>query len=78
MMGYMTAQQALLAGYTHHGRIFGVPIWLSDVDSDEPRLAAKWAPLDTLIYLLSELFNALPLPSGGFPIVVGPKIKVTR
>lgn len=74
MLGYMSARDALADGYTHHGRIFGVPVWLAHPDSNEPRIAAKWVPLDALIFALAILFNALPLPAAGFPIAVGREI----
>lgn len=47
MLGYMTAREALKAGFTHHGKIFFIPIWITDEEC--PMVAAKWSPLEYLI-----------------------------
>ena len=49
MMGYMTAKEAKARGFTNHGKYFGLPIWIGDVASDAPIVAAKFAPLEFLL-----------------------------
>lgn len=51
MLGYMTAAKAKAAGFTHHASYYGIPVWMGDVDSEGPVVAAKWAPLDYLMEL---------------------------
>ncbi|GAP66263.1 hypothetical protein MBSD_n1567 [Mizugakiibacter sediminis] len=65
MLGYMTARQARAAGFTHHGKYFGVPIWIGDLDSFSPVVAAKWAPMEavmTLFHHIEATLHALRYP----------------
>lgn len=45
MFGYTTAKQALTLGYTHHGKYFGIPVWLAPNDPEFP-VQTKWTPLE--------------------------------
>ena len=47
MLGYMTAKQAKALGFTHHGKYYGIPIWVAP-DSDF-MVATKWAPMEYLM-----------------------------
>jgi hypothetical protein len=48
MLGYMTAKQALASGFTHHGKYFGIPLWVGNPDDPNGGMlvAAKWAPME--------------------------------
>lgn len=43
--GHMTADEALKRGFTHHGKYYGIPVWLAPDDPDFP-VVTKWAPLE--------------------------------
>lgn len=45
MLGYMTAKEAVANGFTHHGKYFGIPVWLAPENASFP-VATKWAPLE--------------------------------
>lgn len=57
MFGYMSAREALANGFTHHGKYFGVPIWVGDIDNEAGTLlvAAKWAPMEHVMTLLHHV-----------------------
>lgn len=59
MMGYMTASQALANGFTHHGKYFGIPVWIGALESEGPVVATKWAPLEYIMPLASWLEQTL-------------------
>ena len=44
MLGYMTAKEAVAAGFTHYGKYFGIPVWVTP-DKDF-MVATKWAPME--------------------------------
>lgn len=44
MLGYMTAKEAVKNGFTHHGKYFGVPVWIAPDNGF--MVATKWAPLE--------------------------------
>lgn len=46
MLGYMTTKEAKAHGFTHHGKYFGIPVWLGDPDGGCPTVATKWAPME--------------------------------
>lgn len=78
VLGYISEARALAGGYTHHGKYFGLPIWMSGGEC--PNIAAKWAALDWLFPVivwieqtLRELF--FPDRGPGFQIWMGPPIK---
>ena len=47
--GYMTAAEALAEGFTHHGAYYGIPIWIGQVDTEEPLVATKHVALEPLM-----------------------------
>lgn len=49
LLDYMTAQQALASGFTHHGAMCGIPCWIGDAEGIAPMVAAKWGPAELLI-----------------------------
>lgn len=44
MLGYMTAKEALSHGFTHHGKYFGIPVWVAP--EKDFMVATKWAPME--------------------------------
>lgn len=65
MLGYMTEREAAEQGFTHHASYYGLPIWMGDVDTDAPLVAAKWAPAEHLMSIMrfiEGLLLALFLP----------------
>ena len=44
---YITERRAAEYGFTHHGKYFGIPVWMT-VDGC-PMVAAKFAPCEYLI-----------------------------
>lgn len=44
MLGYMTEREAKENGFTHHGKYFGIPVWVAP-DNDF-MVATKWAPME--------------------------------
>ena len=44
MIGYMTEKEAVKNGFTHHGKYFGIPLWVAP-DKDF-MVATKWAPME--------------------------------
>lgn len=48
MLGYMTANEAKSLGMTHHGKYFGIPVWIGGVDDHQsgPLVCTKWAPME--------------------------------
>jgi hypothetical protein len=46
--GWMTASDAINNGFTHHGRYFGIPVWLAPENSSFP-VAVKWAPMEYIM-----------------------------
>jgi hypothetical protein len=81
LLGYMTARRALADGFTHHGRYFGIPVWMGDIEDAGPTVAAKWAPLDFLIVLVHHIEGALaswmfPDAEPMFQFLLGPAIEL--
>lgn len=46
MLGYMTQKEARENGFTHHGRYFGIPMWMSPASREA---VTKWAPMDFVV-----------------------------
>lgn len=79
MLGYMTSREAVSHGFTHHGKYFGIPVWIGYPDGDM-MVATKWAPFEYLMTvfhhiegLLSSVF--FPDREPGFHFWVGHPIK---
>jgi hypothetical protein len=78
MLGYMTAAEAKAEGFTHHGKYFGIPVWMSD--DATPMVATKWAPMEYVMSafheiegLLRDVFMSQDEP--GFQFWMGRKIE---
>lgn len=56
-MIYITEKQALAAGMTHHGRIYGVPAWVCET-ADGVVGAPKLVPLVVWCWLVDWLYEA--------------------
>ncbi len=79
MLGYVTPQAALAAGCTHHGRYYGLPIWIGDLDDEAPLVMAKVAWLDWALDVIVHIEGALrdlfrPDDEPGFLFQVGAPI----
>lgn len=59
--GYLTATEALADGFTHHGKYFGVPLWVGNVDDEGGGLlvATKWAPLEYVMTAMHHIEGTL-------------------
>lgn len=55
---YLTRVRAVELGFTHEGRIFGVPCWMQDVDSDTPICCPKVVALQFYAIAMDWLFDA--------------------
>ena len=76
-LGYMTALDALSEGFTHHGKMYGVPCWIGEPDHPAPMVAAKWAPMELVIslgHMLTGWTMVLMGVPGYFAIHVGAPI----
>lgn len=78
MLGYMTAKEARSLGFTHHGKYFGIPIWVAPESPDFP-VATKWAPMEYLMttahYVEGFLRSVFyPEAEPAFQFLVGPPI----
>ncbi|MCK4121349.1 hypothetical protein HFK83_03050 [Ralstonia pseudosolanacearum] len=72
---YMTEAEAKACGFTHHGKMFSVPCWVTD--NDTPMVAAKFAPLESWITLctLAVQFMGILGADAAFPIRIGKPIE---
>jgi hypothetical protein len=71
----MRKAEAVAHGFTHHGRMFSVPCWVT-ID-DCPMVAAKFAPLELWIEICSyavQFMGACGMDVA-FPIGVGRRIE---
>ena len=62
MFGYMTAREALAAGFTHHGSYYGVPCWIGGLDtppSEWLMVATKWAPMEYVMTFFHHVEGTL-------------------
>lgn len=74
MLGYMNETAARGHGFTHHGKMFSVPCWVTD--GDMPMVAAKWAPLElwiTVCTVATQFMGAMGMEVA-FPILIGAPI----
>lgn len=77
MLGYMTASQAKRLGFTHHGKYYGIPVWVGDPYGD-CMVATKWAPLELLMSLwhyVEGLCHAMRGTEPTFMFMVGREIE---
>lgn len=78
MFGYMTKRQALTAGFTHHGKYFGIPCWIAP-DKDF-MVATKWAPMEyamTALHYVEQFMAGILYPDAepAFQFMLGPEIE---
>lgn len=78
LLGYMDAEHAVAVGFTHHGKYFGIPVWIAP-DKDF-MVATKWAPMEYVMTaahhieaLLREVF--WPEEEPIFQFLLGPEIE---
>jgi hypothetical protein len=79
MVGYMTAVEAKAQGFTHHGKYFGIPVWIGN-PGEEMLVATKWAPME---YVMSAFHVAegvlrsffFPEDEPSFQFLVGAEIE---
>lgn len=84
MPGYMTAAEAQAEGFTHHGKYFGVPIWVGNVDDDTGGLmvATKWQPMEWVMTAMHHIEGTLrpllfPNDPPAFQFWIGAPIALT-
>lgn len=53
MLGYITEKEALKMGFTHHGKCFGIPIWITDEEA--PMVATKFVPFEFLLTVVQMI-----------------------
>ena len=53
MFGFISRQQALAEGFTHHGSYYGIPIWITE--AEEPMVCAKWMFGEWLITVAAHI-----------------------
>lgn len=74
----MTKADALRRGFTHHGRMYGVPIWIAEPYSEGPMVAAKFSPFELWLSfgtLVVQFMHMIDEDLPGFPIAVGREIE---
>lgn len=77
MFGFVTKNEALELGFTHHASYYGIPLWITD--DEFPMVATKWEPLEhvmTLFHYIEGFMNTFsPMDEQGFLFKIGPPIK---
>ncbi|MGR3969268.1 hypothetical protein [Shewanella sp. 1180_01] len=78
-VGYMTEQQAIAEGFSHHGKYYGIPVWLGDIEGDF-WVATKWAPMEWLMSLFHVVEGTMrpilyPDEPNSFQFQIGKEIK---
>lgn len=79
MLGYMTAKEALENGFTHHGKYFGIPVWVAP--DEDFMVATKWAPMEhvmTAAHYIEGFLRSVFRPDDEpvFQFLLGPAIAV--
>lgn len=81
MLGYITKQEALELGMTHHGSYYGLPVWIGPAETEDGcRIYTKWQPLDYMIGVFCFIENIMrsilfPEDEPMFQISIGKEIK---
>ncbi len=52
MFGYMDRRKAKAVGFTHQGKYYGIPLWITV--SQRPTIAAKWYPMEFIVSVLQR------------------------
>lgn len=81
MLGYMTAKEAVANGFTHHGKYFGIPIWVAP-DKDF-MVATKWTPMEyvmTAAHYVEGFLRSVFRPDDEpvFQFLLGPEIEAGK
>lgn len=42
---------------THKGFLFGVPVYIADLDSEAPQIGARWSCIEWVLDLMESLFG---------------------
>lgn len=81
-IGYMTAREAKAQGFTHHGKYFGIPVWIGNPESEDGGMtvATKWAPMEyvmTLAHYVEGFLRSTLYPEDPpqFQFLLGPEIE---
>jgi len=76
MLGYMTAQKAKAEGFTHHGKYFGIPVWIGDPDGEMLVATKFWwmDPLMTLAHHIEGLCHVMRGTEPSFMFLLGAEI----
>ena len=54
---YLTQARAIALGFTHQGRLFGVPAWMRDVEGEAPICCPKIVALQFYAMAMDRLFE---------------------
>lgn len=81
MLGYMTAKEAVASGFTHHGKYFGIPVWVAP--EKDFMVATKWAPMEyvmTAAHYIEGFLRSVFHPDDEpvFQFLLGAKIEVGK
>jgi hypothetical protein len=79
MLGYMTSAEAKSQGFTHHGKYFGIPVWVGN-PGEGMMVATKWAPMEcvmTAFHHIEGFSRSMFWPDDEpmFQFLVGPEIE---
>lgn len=80
--GYIAPSEAIAKNFTHHGKYFGIPIWISPDDPDCP-VICKWAPMELLMeaaVFIEQTLGPMMFPGEDavFQFGVGEEIKIDK
>jgi actin-like ATPase involved in cell morphogenesis len=77
----MTPKQAIAAGFTHHAIMYGIPVWITEVELIPVVIKAKkdfMEPVLTVIEAVVKAFYFLTRTERrGLYLLVGPRIQET-
>jgi hypothetical protein len=81
-IGYMTERQALTENFSHHGKYYGIPVWLGDIEGDF-LVATKWAPMELLMSVFHTIEGIIrpvifPDEPNSFQFQIGSKIIIDK
>jgi hypothetical protein len=79
MQLWMKEDEALRCGLTHHGKMFGVPCWVTDPSEQRdglPTVVTKFAPAEVWITMCTIACQMISVfnKDAAFPIVIGQRI----
>ncbi|WP_044469785.1 hypothetical protein [Mannheimia massilioguelmaensis] len=62
---YLTKEKALAEGFTHKGKLFGIPVFIADIESEAPKIiTANFIPewvldvAESIYFMIESLVNA--------------------